>query len=77
MSTLDEPVDKRIASHATLDQLERNEALDIDAELGEIFSRCAMRSSGFSGGSQGKGIYTIGTLTRVGRRLCFHHPSFA
>ena len=30
---------------------------------------------GFSDGSQGKGIYTIDTLTRVGRRLCFHHPS--
>jgi hypothetical protein len=34
-------------------------------------------TSGFSAGSQGKGIYTIDTLTRVGRRLCFHHPSRA
>jgi hypothetical protein len=36
-----------------------------------------VRTSGFSGGSQGKGIYTIDTLTCVGRRLCFHHPSRA
>ena len=54
-----------MVTDATLDHLERDEALDIGAELGEIFSRCAMRSSGFSGGSQGKGIYTIGTLTRL------------
>src|SRR5262249_59773626 len=30
-----------IATDATLDQLERDEALDISAELGEIFSRRA------------------------------------
>ena len=55
MSTLDEPVDKRIASHATLDQLERNEALDIDAELGEIFSRCAMRRRDFQVEARARG----------------------
>src|SRR6516164_4532387 len=30
-----------MVTHATLDHFERDEALDIGAELGEIFSRCA------------------------------------
>jgi hypothetical protein len=66
------------AEEQILDQATAAQTLaELEAEIAILKDLEDRALRGFSGGSQGKGIYTIDTLTRVGRRLCFHHASRA